>query len=140
MGSKGISPDSTLVFYGDNFNWWATYALWVVSLFGHRDVRVLDGGRMKWEEEGRPSHHRSPTQRAAADYPTVDRDDTRKSAPSFPWCSTTPRQETPWWTSVLPRSSAGNVSTCPVTRTREQPGAGTYRQRQQRALEAGRQR
>ena len=76
MGSKGISPDSTLVFYGDNFNWWATYALWVVSLFGHRDVRILDGGRMKWEAEGRP-FTTAATNRAAADYPAVDRDDSQ---------------------------------------------------------------
>ena len=45
MSSKGISRDTTIVFYGDNFNWWAAYALWVCSLFGHRDVRLLDGGR-----------------------------------------------------------------------------------------------
>ncbi len=76
MGSKGISPDSTLVFYGDNFNWWATYALWVVSLFGHGDVRVLDGGRMKWEEEGRPMTTK-PTERPATEYPTTSRDDSR---------------------------------------------------------------
>ncbi len=76
MGSKGISPDSTLVFYGDNFNWWATYALWVVSLFGHADIRVLDGGRMKWEEEGRPMTTK-PTERPTAEYPTTSRDDSR---------------------------------------------------------------
>ena len=76
MGSKGISPDSTLVFYGDNFNWWATYALWVVSLFGHGDVRMLDGGRMKWEEEGRPMTTK-PTERPATEYPTISRDDSR---------------------------------------------------------------
>ena len=76
MGSKGITPDSTLVFYGDNFNWWATYALWVVSLFGYGDVRVLDGGRMKWEEEGRPMTTK-PTERPATEYPTTSRDDSR---------------------------------------------------------------
>ncbi len=54
LASKGgISRDSTVVFYGDNFNWWAAYALWVFSLFGHPDVRLLNGGRMKWAEEGR---------------------------------------------------------------------------------------
>src|SRR4029453_5117120 len=52
--AKGIGPDDTIVFYGDNFNWWATYALWVFSLFGHRDLRILDGGRAKWIAEGRP--------------------------------------------------------------------------------------
>jgi thiosulfate/3-mercaptopyruvate sulfurtransferase len=54
MASKGIRRDSTVVFYGDNFNWWAAYALWVFTLFGHPDVRLLDGGRQKWSEEGRP--------------------------------------------------------------------------------------
>src|SRR3712207_4150664 len=52
--AKGIGRDDTVVFYGDNFNWWAAYALWVFSLFGHRDVRLLDGGRQKWVAEGRP--------------------------------------------------------------------------------------
>src|SRR5882757_2597104 len=51
--AKGIGRDDTIVFYGDNFNWWAAYALWVFSLFGHRDVRLLDGGRQKWAAEGR---------------------------------------------------------------------------------------
>ena len=50
----GIARDTTVVVYGDNSNWWAAYALWVFSLFGHPDVRLLDGGRQKWVEEGRP--------------------------------------------------------------------------------------
>src|SRR5919202_4358588 len=50
---NGISRDSTVVFYGDNFNWWAAYALWVFKLFGHPDARLLNGGRMKWLQEGR---------------------------------------------------------------------------------------
>ena len=45
MGSRGIGRDTTVVFYGDKSNWWAAYALWVFSLFGHEDVRLLDGGR-----------------------------------------------------------------------------------------------
>src|SRR6266545_6136582 len=52
--AKGIGRDDTIVFYGDNFNWWAAYALWVFSLFHHSDVRLLDGGRQKWIAEGRP--------------------------------------------------------------------------------------
>ncbi|MGO1192629.1 MAG: sulfurtransferase [Nesterenkonia sp.] len=51
--SKGITPDSTLVFYGDKSNWWAAYALWVFTLFGHQDLRLLDGGRAKWIAEDR---------------------------------------------------------------------------------------
>ncbi len=74
MGEKGISRDSTVVFYGDNFNWWAAYALWVFTLFGHEDVRLLDGGRQKWIAEGRPMTT-DATVRPAAEYPVVDRDD-----------------------------------------------------------------
>jgi thiosulfate/3-mercaptopyruvate sulfurtransferase len=49
----GIDESTTVVFYGDKNNWWATYALWVFKLFGFRDTRVLDGGRARWEAEGR---------------------------------------------------------------------------------------
>ena len=51
MAEKGISPDTTVIFYGDRNNWWATYALWVFRLFGHDNVKVMDGGRVKWEAE-----------------------------------------------------------------------------------------
>ncbi len=71
---KGITPSSTVVFYGDNFNWWAAYALWVFSLFGHEDLRLLDGGRQKWVDEGRPMTTDVPD-RAVAAYPTPERDD-----------------------------------------------------------------
>ncbi|NNF64394.1 MAG: sulfurtransferase, partial [Acidimicrobiia bacterium] len=74
MSEKGINRDSTVVFYGDNFNWWATYALWVFSLFGHPDVRILDGGRQKWEAEGREMT-RDATTREPTDYPVVERSD-----------------------------------------------------------------
>jgi thiosulfate/3-mercaptopyruvate sulfurtransferase len=72
--AKGIGPDDTIVFYGDNFNWWATYALWVFSLFGHRDLRILDGGRAKWIAEGRPITKEVPD-RAKTSYPVPTRDD-----------------------------------------------------------------
>ncbi len=74
MSEKGISRDSTIVFYGDNFNWWAAYALWVFSLFGHPDVRLLNGGRQKWVADGRPMTTDVP-KRPATEYPVVDRDD-----------------------------------------------------------------
>jgi thiosulfate/3-mercaptopyruvate sulfurtransferase len=72
--AKGISRDDTIVFYGDNFNWWAAYALWVFTLFGHPDVRLLDGGRQKWTAEGRELT-REKTIRPAATYPTAARND-----------------------------------------------------------------
>jgi thiosulfate/3-mercaptopyruvate sulfurtransferase len=74
MSSRGIGRDTTVVFYGDNFNWWAAYALWVFTLFGHRDVRLLDGGRQKWKDEGRPMTTDVP-ERTRTVYPSVDRDD-----------------------------------------------------------------
>jgi thiosulfate/3-mercaptopyruvate sulfurtransferase len=74
MSSKGITPDTTIVFYGDQNNWWAAYALWVTSLFGHADVRLLDGGRKKWIDEGREITTEVP-QPAATEYPVVERDD-----------------------------------------------------------------
>jgi thiosulfate/3-mercaptopyruvate sulfurtransferase len=72
---RGIGRDTTVVFYGDRNNWWATYALWVFSLFGHPDVRILDGGRAKWVEEGREMTTEQPKP-TPADYPVVTRDDT----------------------------------------------------------------
>ncbi len=52
--SKGIAPDTTVVFYGDKNNWWACYAMWVFKLYGHADCRIMDGGRKRWELDGRP--------------------------------------------------------------------------------------
>jgi thiosulfate/3-mercaptopyruvate sulfurtransferase len=79
LGSKGISRDSTVVIYGDKNNWWAAYALWVFTLFGHDDVRLLDGGRDKWIAEGRPLTTDAP-EVEPADYPVVERDDSRVRA------------------------------------------------------------
>jgi thiosulfate/3-mercaptopyruvate sulfurtransferase len=54
LRSKGISQDTTVVFYGDKNNWWATYAFWVLKLFGMENLKIMDGGRLRWAEEGRP--------------------------------------------------------------------------------------
>jgi thiosulfate/3-mercaptopyruvate sulfurtransferase len=53
-GERGIANDTTVVFYGDKNNWWACYAFWVFKLYGHRDCRIMDGGRKRWELDGRP--------------------------------------------------------------------------------------
>jgi thiosulfate/3-mercaptopyruvate sulfurtransferase len=74
MRAKGIARDDTVVFYGDANNWWAAYALWVFTLFGHPDVRLMDGGRSLWLAEGRPTTVDKPT-RTASDYPVVGGDD-----------------------------------------------------------------
>jgi len=54
LGNAGVGPDTTIVVYGDNNNWFATYAYWLFRLYEHRDVRVMNGGRKKWMDEGRP--------------------------------------------------------------------------------------
>ncbi len=74
LSAKGISREDTVVFYGDKSNWWAAYALWVFSLFGHPDVRLMDGGRAKWEAEGREMTTARP-EREPSDYPVIERDD-----------------------------------------------------------------
>lgn len=76
MQRKGISPETTVVFYGDKNNWWATYALWVFRLFGHDNVVVMDGGRIKWESEGREFTQAEPDLPSAS-YPTPRRDDSQ---------------------------------------------------------------
>ena len=74
MGEKGIGPDTTVVFYGDKNNWWACYALWVFQLFGHKNVRIMDGGRKKWADEGREMTRDVVTYEAVP-YPPVERSD-----------------------------------------------------------------
>jgi len=53
MSRMGITPQTTVVFYGDKNNWWATYSFWVFQLFNHTRAKVMDGGRLKWQNEGR---------------------------------------------------------------------------------------
>ncbi|MHA4854038.1 MULTISPECIES: sulfurtransferase [unclassified Rhodococcus (in: high G+C Gram-positive bacteria)] len=54
LSAKGIANSDTVILYGGNNNWFAAYAYWYFKLYGHRDVRLLDGGRKKWELDGRP--------------------------------------------------------------------------------------
>jgi len=74
MSAKGIGREDTVVVYGDKSNWWAAYALWVFTLFGHQDVCLMDGGRDKWIAEGRELTTERP-EVTPADYPVVERED-----------------------------------------------------------------
>lgn len=76
MSRIGVTPETTVVFYGDKSNWWAAYALWVFSLFGHTKVKLMDGGRAKWEAEGRETTREVP-KFAATNYPVPHRDDSK---------------------------------------------------------------
>ncbi len=66
LGRSGISGDTTVILYGDNNNWFATFAFWLLKLYGHRDARVMNGGRKKWMDEGRPLETSAPMVAAAA--------------------------------------------------------------------------
>jgi thiosulfate/3-mercaptopyruvate sulfurtransferase len=74
MDAKGINNDTTVVFYGDKNNWWATYAFWVFKLFGHPDARILNGGRAKWIADGRELSREVPSY-PVGQYQAPERDD-----------------------------------------------------------------
>ena len=61
LGERGIGNDTTVVLYGDKNNWFAAYAYWYLKIYGHADVRILDGGRQKWIDEGREMTTEAPT-------------------------------------------------------------------------------
>jgi thiosulfate/3-mercaptopyruvate sulfurtransferase len=79
MSRIGATPETDVVFYGDKNNWWATYAFWVFQLFGHTKAKIMDGGRVKWEKEGRPLTSERPSY-PATDYRATPRDDRRHRA------------------------------------------------------------
>ncbi len=76
MTSRGIANESTVVFYGDKNNWWATYAFWVFKLFGHAKCMIMNGGRQKWIAENRPLTKDAPNFPRTT-YVANERDDTK---------------------------------------------------------------
>jgi thiosulfate/3-mercaptopyruvate sulfurtransferase len=74
MAARGISNDTTVVLYGDKNNWFAAYAYWYLKTYGHEDVRLLDGGRQKWTDEGRERTAETP-QPDQAEYSASERDE-----------------------------------------------------------------
>ena len=74
LAGSGIANDTTLILYGDNNNWFAAWAFWQAKIYGHKDVRILDGGRKKWIAEGRE---------VATDVPSYPRANYKASAPDL---------------------------------------------------------
>lgn len=74
MARAGIANDTTVVFYGDKNNWWATYAFWTFKLFRHKDTRIMNGGRQKWIDEKRELAKEVPSY-PATKYTAPERDD-----------------------------------------------------------------
>jgi thiosulfate/3-mercaptopyruvate sulfurtransferase len=64
LGRSGITPDTNIALYGDNNNWFAAYAYWALKYYGHDKVQLIDGGRVKWEKEGRDYSTVAPTYNA----------------------------------------------------------------------------
>ncbi len=79
MNRVGIGQDTTVVFYGDKNNWWACYAFWIFQLFGHKNARIMDGGRLKWVNEGRPTTTDVPSY-DSQNYNAPARDDSKYRA------------------------------------------------------------
>ena len=73
--NAGISPEDTVIFYGDNNNWFAAWALWQFRYHGHKDVRLMNGGRKKWELEKRPLTTEPPKLAAKTNYPIPSSDE-----------------------------------------------------------------
>ena len=77
LSSAGVSPEDTIVLYGDNSNWFAAYAFWLLKLYGHADVRLMDGGRAKWlDEDDKPMTPETPdisptAYRASGEHPEL---------------------------------------------------------------------
>ena len=74
MGERGISNETTVVLYGDKNNWFAAYAYWYLKIYGHQDVRILDGGRQKWADENREFTSDVPEPKAT-EYQASERDE-----------------------------------------------------------------
>jgi thiosulfate/3-mercaptopyruvate sulfurtransferase len=74
MSERGISNDTTLVLYGDKNNWFAAYAYWYAKIYGHGDLRILDGGRQKWADEGR-EFTTDVSEPKQAEYQAAERDE-----------------------------------------------------------------
>jgi thiosulfate/3-mercaptopyruvate sulfurtransferase len=73
LAKSGISPETTIVLYGDSNNWFAAWAFWQLKIYGHRDVRILNGGRKKWIADGRELNTDVPSY-AAAQYHAKEAD------------------------------------------------------------------
>src|SRR5438552_9140938 len=73
LSERGIADADTVILYGGNNNWFAAYAYWYFKLYGHQNVKLLDGGRKKWELDNRPLT-KDPVQRPATSYTAKDQD------------------------------------------------------------------
>ena len=108
LSAKGIANDTTVVLYGGNNNWFASYAYWYFKLYGHEDVKLLDGGRKKWELDSRDLVDGEVPERAATEYKAKAQDTVDPRLPRRR--RGRDRQRRTWSTCVRPTSSAASCS------------------------------
>ena len=77
LGGSGISPDTTIILYGDNNNWFAAWAFWQLRYYGHQDVKLMNGGRALWLAENRPTTTDVPSYPASTYSITTENTDLR---------------------------------------------------------------
>ena len=103
LQSAGANDDSQIVLFGDNNNWFAAYALWMLELYGVTNTALMDGGRVKWEAEGRATTTDAAGSRLPAASPSPSA--TRRCGPSCPTCWPTSRLAANWSTCARRTSS-----------------------------------
>lgn len=79
LGESGIEKDDTVIVYGDNNNWFAAYGLWIFKIYGHADVRLMDGGRLKWLNEDDKELVTTPTEVTPTAYRASDADESLRA-------------------------------------------------------------
>ena len=112
LSASGIGPDTTIALYGDNNNWFAAWAYWQLKLYGHEDVRIINGGRKFWLDNGLPlSVDEAATTRPATNCPSR----TSACAPiATTSCRASATRAWPSWTSARPPSSTARSSPLPA--------------------------
>jgi thiosulfate/3-mercaptopyruvate sulfurtransferase len=113
----GISRDTTVVFYGDKSNWFATYAFWLFRYYGHEKLKIMNGGRAKWEQEDRPVTKEVPEYEKTT-YKARQPDESVRAYRED--VSSTSRPSNLWSMCALQKSIAASFYTCPAIRKKGQ--------------------
>ena len=125
MGESGIGRGTTVVLYGDNNNWFATYAFWQLRMYGHEQLKVMNGGRQKWIDEGRPTSTEAPSPEPQTLLRVGPGHEHQGLAATT--CSRSHRPRTTWdsWTSGRPMSSQESCWRPPTCLRRAPSAEGT---------------
>ena len=123
LGNSGIDNNTTVVLYGDNNNWFAAWAFWQIRYYGHSNVRLMNGGRVKWVAENRPLTTEAPSHSSKSFRASEPNENIRAYRIRF-WRRSTPPTY-PWWMCGPPRSLAA-ICWCRPTCPRRAPSGRTH--------------